>query len=134
MSPDQIFLLSLLGAILVMFVWGRWRYDVVAIGAMLLVAITGIVPVQDVFLGFGHPATLTVAMVLIISRGLLNSGVIDLMAEHVLRPLKSTTGQISLMSLVAAGLSAVMNNVGALALLMPAAIRSAAKTKRPPRF
>ena len=132
MSPDQIFLLSLLGAILVMFVWGRWRYDVVAIGAMLLVAITGIVPVQDVFLGFGHPATLTVAMVLIISRGLLNSGVIDLMAEHVLRPLKSTTGQISLMSLVAAGLSAVMNNVGALALLMPAAIRSAAKTKRPP--
>ena len=132
MSPDQIFLLSLLGAVFVMFVWGRWRYDVVAIGAMLLVAITGIVPIQDVFLGFGHPATLTVAMVLIISRGLLNSGVIDLMAEHVLRPLKSTTGQISLMSLVAAGLSAVMNNVGALALLMPAAIRSAAKTKRPP--
>jgi len=99
---------------------------------MLLVAITGIVPVQDVFLGFGHPATLTVAMVLIISRGLLNSGVIDLMAEHVLRPLKSTTGQIGLMSLVAAGLSAVMNNVGALALLMPAAIRSAANAKRPP--
>jgi di/tricarboxylate transporter len=132
LSPDQVFLLSLLGAVLVMFVWGRWRYDVVAIGAMLAVAIVGIVPVQDVFLGFGHPATLTVAMVLIISRGLLNSGVIDLMAEHVLRPLKSTTGQISLMSLVAAGLSAVMNNVGALALLMPAAIRSAANAKRPP--
>ena len=115
-----------------MFIWGRWRYDVVAIGAMLLVAVAGILPVQDVFLGFGHPATLTVAMVLIISRGLLNSGVIDLMAEHVLRPLKSTTGQISIMSLVAAGLSAVMNNVGALALLMPAAIRSAAKAERPP--
>ena len=132
MSSDQIFLLSLLGAVLVMFVWGRWRYDVVAIGAMLLVAVVGIVPPQDVFLGFGHPATLTVAMVLIISRGLLNSGVIDLMSERVLRPLKSTTGQISLTSFVAAGLSAVMNNVGALALLMPAAIRSAAKAKRPP--
>jgi di/tricarboxylate transporter len=99
---------------------------------MLLVAIVGIVPARDVFLGFGHPATLTVAMVLIISRGLLNSGVIDLMAEHVLRPLRSTTGQISLTSFVAAGLSAVMNNVGALALLMPAAIRSAAKAERPP--
>jgi len=132
LSSDQIFLLSLLGAVLVMFVWGRWRYDVVAIGAMLLVAVVGIVPPQDVFLGFGHPATLTVAMVLIISRGLLNSGVIDLMSERVLRPLKSTTGQISLTSFVAAGLSAVMNNVGALALLMPAAIRSAAKAKRPP--
>ena len=132
MSPDQIFLLSLLGAVLFLFIWGRWRYDIIAIGAMLMVTISGIVPVQEVFLGFGHPATLTVAMVLIISRGLLNSGVIDLLAEHVLRPLKSTTGQIGLMSFVAAGLSAVMNNVGALALLMPAAVRSAAKAKRPP--
>jgi len=132
LSPDQIFLLSLLGAVLFLFIWGRWRYDIIAIGAMLMVTISGIVPVQEVFLGFGHPATLTVAMVLIISRGLLNSGVIDLLAEHVLRPLKSTTGQIGLMSFVAAGLSAVMNNVGALALLMPAAVRSAAKAKRPP--
>ncbi len=132
MSSDQIFLLILLAIVLVMFVWGRWRYDVVALGARLLVAIVGIIPTRDVFLGFGHPATLTVAMVLIISRGLLNSGVIDLLAEHVLRPLKSTTGQISVMSVVAAGLSAVMNNVGALALLMPAAIRSAAAAKRPP--
>jgi di/tricarboxylate transporter len=129
---DQIFLLTLLGVVLVLFVWGRWRYDVVAVGAMLLVSIAGIVPARDVFMGFGHPATLTVAMVLIISRGLLNSGVVDLMAEHVLRPLRSTTGQVGLMSFVASGLSAVMNNVGALALLMPAAIRSAAKAKRPP--
>ena len=132
MFADQIFLVSLLVVVLALFVWGRWRYDLVAIGAMLLVAIVGIIPAQDVFLGFGHPATLTVAMVLIISRGLLNSGVIDLMTEHVLRPRKSMTGEISVMSLVAAGLSAVMNNVGALALLMPAAIRSAAKTKRSP--
>jgi di/tricarboxylate transporter len=132
MSPDQIFLLCLLGTVLVLFVWGRWRYDVVAVGAMLLVAVTGIVPPQEVFLGFGHPATLTVAMVLIISRGLLNSGVVDLLAERVLRPQGSTTGQIGLTSLVASGFSSLMNNVGALALLMPAAIRSAAKAKRSP--
>ncbi|MHC4161514.1 MAG: SLC13 family permease [Planctomycetota bacterium] len=132
MSFEQIFLLSLLAAVLVLFVWGRWRYDVVAIGAMLLTALVGIVPAEEVFLGFGHPATLTVAMVLIISRGLQNAGVVDLMAEHVLRPLKSTTGHVGLLSSVAAALSALMNNVGALALLMPAAIRSAAAAKRPP--
>jgi di/tricarboxylate transporter len=132
LAADQAFLLILLVAVFVLFAWGRWRYDIVALGAMLLVAIVGIVPVQQVFLGFGHPATLTVAMVLVISRGLLNSGVIDLLAEHVLRPLRSTTGQISIMSFVAAGLSAVMNNVGALALLMPAAIRSATRAKRSP--
>lgn len=132
MEPQQLFLLSLLGAVFAMFVWGRWRFDIVAIGAMLLVAISGIIPVERVFLGFGHPATLTVAMVLILSRGLWNSGVVDLLAEHVLRPLRSTTGQVGLMSFVAAALSAVMNNVGALALLMPAAMRSASKANRPP--
>jgi len=132
LSFDQIFLLILLAAVLVLFVWGRWRYDVVALGAMLLTALVGIVPTEEVFLGFGHAATLTVAMVLIISRGLQNAGVVDLMAEHVLRPLKSTAGHVGLLSSVGAALSAVMNNVGALALLMPAAIRSAAAAKRPP--
>jgi di/tricarboxylate transporter len=132
LSFDQIFLLSLLATVLALFVWGRWRYDVVAIGAMLLTALVGIVPPTDVFTGFGHPATLTVAMVLIISRGLQNSGVVDLMAEHVLRPLRSTTAHVGVMSSVAATLSALMNNVGALALLMPAAIRSAVSAERPP--
>ncbi len=132
MESQQIFLLGLLGAVVVLFVWGRWRFDIVAIGAMLLVAIVGIVPVDRVFLGFGHPATLTVAIVLILSRGLRNSGVVDVLAEHVFRPFGSLTGQISVMSFVAAGLSAVMNNVGALALLMPAALRSAAKASRSP--
>jgi len=132
LSFDQIFLLGLLAAVFALFVWGRWRYDVVAFGAMLLVAIVGIVPVRDVFLGFGHPATLTVAFVLVISRGLQNSGVVDLLAERVLPPLRSTTAHVGLMSAVAAALSALMNNVGALALLMPAAIRSATAAKRPP--
>ena len=107
MEPQQLFLLALLGAVLFLFVWGRWRFDIVAIGAMLLVAITGIIPPERVFLGFGHPATLTVAMVLVLSRGLWNSGVVDLLAEHVFRPLGSITGQIGLMSFVAASLSAV---------------------------
>ncbi|MHC4972053.1 MAG: SLC13 family permease [Planctomycetota bacterium] len=132
MSSEQIFLLCLLAAVLVLFVWGRWRYDIVALGAMLLTALVGIMPAGKVFAGFGHPATLTVAMVLVISRGLQNSGFVDLMAEHVFRPRKSTTGHAGLLCSVAAALSAVMNNVGALALLMPAAIRSATAAKRPP--
>jgi di/tricarboxylate transporter len=132
LTLEQAFLLGLLAAVLALFVWGRWRYDVVAVGAMLLTALAGIVPAEDLFLGFGHPATLTVAMVLILSRGLQNSGVVSLMAERVLRPRTSTSGHVGLLSAVAAGLSALINNVGALALLMPAAIRSAAAAKRPP--
>jgi di/tricarboxylate transporter len=128
----QVFLLVLLLLVLVLFVWGRWRYDLVALGAMLLVGVVGIVPPGQLFSGFGHPATVTVAMVLVISRGLFNSGLVDLMAEYVFRPVKSTTIQIGIMSGVASFLSALMNNVGALALLMPAAVRSAESAKRPP--
>jgi di/tricarboxylate transporter len=131
-TVEQIGLISLLVVVLVLFIWGRWRYDLVAIGAMLAVALSGIIPPEGIFQGFGHPATITVAIVLVISRGLLNSGVIDILSERALRAYRSTSLEIGASSTLAATLSAVMNNVGALALLMPAVIRTAVKEKRPP--
>ena len=77
MTFDQTFLLGLLVAVLVLFVWGRWRYDVVAFSALLAATLAGTVPFADMFAGFGHPATVTVALVLIVSRGLQNSGAIQ---------------------------------------------------------
>ena len=132
MTVDQTILIGLLAAVFALFVWGRWRYDLVAFGSLLVVCLLGYVSVRDAFVGFGHPATITVALVLVISRGLSNSGVVDLMARYVFRPTKSTSLQIASMATPAAALSAFMNNVGALALLMPAAIRSAYKSKRSP--
>ena len=132
MTLDQIILSSLLAAVLALFIWGRWRYDVVAFGALLVATVAGVVPPEGAFSGFGHPATVTVASVLVISRGLRNSGAIDLIANRLLPPLQSTTKHVGLLSSVSAALSSLMNNVGALALLMPAALQSAAKIKRPP--
>jgi di/tricarboxylate transporter len=66
---------------LVLFIWGRWRYDVVSVLALLVVALAGIVPAADVFSGFGHPAVVAVAGVLVVSRGLRNAGVVDAMAR-----------------------------------------------------
>lgn len=132
MAVEQIFLLALLGGVFVLFVWGPWRYDVVAFSALIIATVAGSVPYADAFVGFGHPATVTVAMVLIISRALQNAGAVDLIAQRLLPPLASDSGHVGLLSSVAGGLSAVMNNVGALALLMPAAIQSAAKAKRSP--
>ena len=131
MTFDQTFLLALLVAVFALFLWGRWRYDVVAFGALLLATVEGSVPAREAFAGFGHPATFTVAAVLIISRALQNAGAVDLIARHLLPPLNSTSQHVGVLSSVAAALSAVMNNVGALALLMPAALQSAAKIKRP---
>jgi di/tricarboxylate transporter len=132
MTGEQIFLSVLLAAIFALFLWGRWRYDVVAFAALLTAAAAGAVPADKVFAGFGHPATVTVAMVLIISRGLQNAGTVELIARRLLPPMKSTWAHVASLSGAAGVLSAFMNNVGALALLMPAAIQSAAKAKRAP--
>ena len=132
MTPDQIILFALLLFVFVFLVWGRWRYDLVAFVALLLALLFGVVPVEQAFSGFGHPATVIIALVLIISRGLSNSGVIELLARYFVDASRKLFAHISIMSGLAAVLSAFMNNVAALALLMPLDIQAAAKAKRSP--
>ena len=84
MTLDQILLFSLLGIILGMLVWGRFRYDLVAFGGLVVAYLIGVVPANQVFSGFGHPAVAIIALVLIISRGLSRSGAIELLARGLL--------------------------------------------------
>ena len=132
MSTDQIILFVLLFFIFVFLVWGRWRYDLVAFSALLVAVIAGVVPIDQAFAGFGHPATVVVALVLIISRGLSNSGVIELMARYLVDASRKLGTHITIMAGFAAALSAIMNNVAALALLMPLDMQAAAKAERSP--
>jgi di/tricarboxylate transporter len=132
MSYGQIAAFAILIGALALFVWGRLRYDLVAVVALMAGVVAGIVPMSGAFLGFGHPAVVTVAAVLIISRGLSNSGAIDLVAARVIPKSRSDIVFIASFAAIAAVLSGFMNNVGALALLMPVAIQSAAETKRSP--
>ena len=132
MAFNQVFLSALLIAVFCLFFWGRLRHDVIAFAALLAAVVAGVVPFAETFSGFAHPATVTVALVLIISRGFQNSGAVDLMARHLLPPIRSASSHVASLAGVAGALSAVMNNVGALALLMPAALQSAAKIKRSP--
>ena len=131
MTYEQASVFAILGGLLAAFVSGIWRYDVVAFAGLVLAIVLGVVPLDEAFLGFGHPAVVTVAAVLIISRALANSGAID----HLVQSITPTTGQTTLhvaaLVGVAALLSAFMNNVGALALLLPVALQSAAKAGRP---
>ena len=125
MTTYQIIAFSILGMTLVLFVWGRWRYDLVAIAALLAVTIAGLIPAREAFLGFAHPAVVTVAAVLVISRSLRNAGIIDL-AVRLLGPLRGrATAQIAAQSSLVAVLSGFMNNVGAMALMLPVALRTA---------
>lgn len=125
MTQDQIIILGILVATIAMFVWGRWRHDMVAIAALLACVVTGLVPTGEAFYGFGHPAVITVACVLVLSRGLQNSGVTDLLARRVLPQASGPTLTIAALTGLAAVLSAFMNNIGAMALLMPIAIQIA---------
>ncbi|MGI9406705.1 MAG: SLC13 family permease [Hyphomicrobiaceae bacterium] len=132
MTTDQIILFSLLVCVFGLLIWGRWRYDLVAFGALTVALILGVVDVDNAFSGFGHPATVIIALVLVVSRGLSNSGAIELIAKYVVDASRALWSHIAVMSGVGAALSAVMNNVGALALLMPIDIQAAEKAKRSP--
>ena len=130
MMSDQAILFCLLGIIFILLIWGRIRYDLVAFGALTVAIVIGVVPQEQAFAGFGHHATIIIALVLIVSRGLFNSGAIELVAKHVIDSGRSLFVHIGVMSGVAAVLSAVMNNVAALALLMPLDLQAAKKAKR----
>ena len=129
---DQNILFILLFFVFVFLVWGRWRYDLVAFSALLVAVVSGVVPVNEAFTGFGHPAVVVIALVLIVSRGLSNSGAIELLSRYLLDASRKLGAHIGVMAGFAAVLSAVMNNVAALALLMPLDMQAALKAKRSP--
>ncbi|MBO6900236.1 MAG: SLC13 family permease [Rhizobiaceae bacterium] len=130
MTGDQIFLFALLGAVFVMLVWGRVRYDLVAFAALIIAVAGGVVDAHHAFDGFGHEAVIIIALVLIVSRAMLNSGAVELIAQFVVSPDRSLPAHISVMSVAGAALSAVINNVAALVILMTLDIETAKKAKR----
>lgn len=130
MTYEQIALFTLFFCLFGFLVWGRFRYDLVAFTALMIAAISGLVEPSHAFEGFGHPAVVIVALVLIVSRGMINSGAVELIARLVMKPDRSLPQHISIMALVGAALSAVINNVAALALLMSLDIDAARKAKR----
>lgn len=134
MNTDQVILFALFGAVFVFLLWGRWRYDLVAFVALLIALVAGVVPTDQAFSGFGHPATIIVALVLVVSRGLVNSGAIDMITRKITALDLKLSRHIMAMSGLGAILSAFMNNVAALALLMPVDLQAAKKKVRSPRI
>jgi di/tricarboxylate transporter len=129
---EQYLVFATLFVTLIMFIWGRWRYDVVAILALLFLTVMGLIPGDQAFYGFSHPAVITVAAVLILSRALLNSGLVDSITRLMSRANQRQYLQLATLVGIVTICSAFMNNIGALALLMPVAIRIARKNNSSP--
>lgn len=131
MTLEQWIILGTLLLTLVLFITGRWRYDVVALLALLVVVLTGLVAPEQAFTGFSSPAVITVAAVLVLSKGLQNSGLVEVIGQVLLRIRGGVTVQLLALMGIIAVLSAFMNNVGALALLLPVALQLSAKKQIP---
>lgn len=129
---EQYLVFAVLLIVLLLFAWGRWRYDLVSMVALLFLTLTGVVPTEDTFTGFSHPAVITVAAVLVLSRALMNAGIVDSIVRMMARINQHLLVQLATLVTAVTVCSAFMNNIGALALFLPVAIRMARRGKRSP--
>ena len=133
MNSEQILLVIIFCLLFSMLLWGKFRYDLVAFSSLIISVAIGVVPYNNAFDGFAHPATIIVALVLVVSKGLINSGAIFFIGQKISAFGKSLWGHISIIGFIGAILSAFMNNVAALALLMPIDINKARASNWTPR-
>ncbi len=132
MTGEQTIVFSVLAGTLMLLVWGRWRYDLVAVAALVIAVVLGAVPPDMAFAGFGHPAVIIVALVLVISRALTQGGVVELVSRTFIRPGRPLTLHVASIGTIGAALSTFMNNVAALAMLLPVDLQAAARARRAP--
>ena len=131
MTLPQIEALAIVAGMLVLFVTDRLRYDLVAAIALSAAVLTGVVPAKKAFEGFSNSVIVIIASVLVISRAVAVSGVIDHAMRRLLRVLDSTTLQIATLTAAVSFMSAFVKNVGALGVFMPVAIQAAERRDRP---
>lgn len=132
MTLEQGLSFGILLLALVLFASGKLRHDIVAMIALVAVALAGLVKPTEILSGFGHPAVITVAAVLVVSEALRTSGLVDVVVQRIGPLTKTTTGHIAVLTGVVALASSFMNNVGALAIMLPVALATASERSRPP--
>ncbi len=125
MTLEQYTALAIAVAMLALFIWDRWRYDVVAVLALLAAVLTGVVPNDKAFHGFSHPVIIIIASVLIVSKAIARSGVLDAPLRRLLRRATTPSLQIGILTACVTFLSAFVKNVGTLGIFMPIAIQTA---------
>ncbi len=131
LSLLQIAAITIVVAMLAAFIWDRWRYDVVAVTALLAAVAAGTVPQDEAFDGFSDTVIIVIASVLIVSKAVARSGILDRLARRLLQNVDSISIQIGALSLAVALMSAFVKNVGTLSIFMPIALQVARRSKQP---
>ncbi|MBV9522542.1 MAG: SLC13 family permease [Alphaproteobacteria bacterium] len=132
MTNQQIIIFAILGGMLVLFVWDRLRYDVVALLALLAAVLTGVVPPEHAFRGFSNEVLPLIAGALVVSAAIGNSGLIEASIRRLSPALKTRDLQVGVLVAIVTILSGFMKNIGALAIFLPVAVQVARKNARSP--
>jgi len=133
LTTDNFLVLGILAVAILLFISERLRVDVVAMTVLVALMLTGLVTVEEAFSGFASPAVIVVWAVFIVSGGLTRSGVADLIARQVVRLAGRSQLRLTVLIMVTVGImSAFMNNIGAVAILLPAVMSVARETDIPP--
>lgn len=129
---DQALAFAIIGGMMVMFVWNRFRYDLVALLGLLIAVACGIVPVEKAFAGFSDSVVIIVASVLVISAGVGKSNAIGRIIRRLQPHMQTTGGQVLVLTSGVTIMSAFMKNIGALAILLPIALQVARRSGTAP--
>src|SRR5688572_24406796 len=132
MTLQQILAFAVIGGAMVLFIWGRLRYDLVAGLALLVAVLIGVVPVDKAFSGFSDDIVMIVASALIVSAAVARSGIIELALQPLAPHVNSTRAQIFVLVGAVTLLSAFVKNIGALAMMIPIALQMAKRARRSP--
>lgn len=123
MTTEQILAFAVIGVMMAVFIWDRFRYDIVACCALVAAVAVGIVPVDEAFSGFSDDIVIIVGSALVVSAAVARSGIVDIAIKKFFPNLNSVRAQLALLMIVVAVLSAFIKNIGALAIMMPVAFQ-----------
>jgi len=132
MTLQQGLAFALVGGAIIAFIRGRWRYDVVAVTALLAGLAAGVIPAENAFDGFRNDVTVIIACALVVSAAFAKPGIVELALRRVLPLLKTERSQVPVLTGVVTLLSMATRNVGALAIMLPVAQQVARKTGTSP--
>ena len=128
MTMPQIFAFAIIALMMVAFVWGKWRYDLIAAGALLAAIATGIVAPQDAFSGLSDDIVVIVGSALVVSAAVARSGIMEVAVQRFAPNISTPRAQLILLVVVVTVLSAFIKNIGALAIMIPIAFQMARKS------
>ncbi|MGW9229507.1 SLC13 family permease [Pseudorhizobium sp. NPDC055634] len=128
MTTDQILAFTVIGIMMAVFIWDRFRYDIVACCALVAAVAVGIVPIDNAFSGFSDDIVIIVGSALVVSAAVARSGIVDVAIKKFFPNLNSVRTQLALLMIVVAVLSAFIKNIGALAIMMPVAFQFSKRT------